>query len=137
MSSGRLYRTRAGRHTCYDRVVFDVLGTDPISYVVRYVPEVTADGSGEPVPVPGRGKLEVIVRAPVLLDEEDNEFPSIGGDLVPAASLRGWDSLRAVRFAGSFEGQSTIAVGVDAERPFRVWIMKTGTARHVVVDIAH
>jgi hypothetical protein len=142
MTASPLVRTRAGRHACYDRVVFDIGGTQDVSYHVRYVPVVASDGAGEPVPVPGRAALEVIVRAPIVGTEEGTEappasIPRIGDDLVGTASLSGWESLRAVRFAGSFEGQSTIAVGVDGKRPFRVWIQERDSSRHVVLDIAH
>jgi hypothetical protein len=41
-----------------------------------------------------------------------------------------------VAFAGSFEGQTTVAVGVRERRPFRVWISGERHYRHVVLDIA-
>jgi hypothetical protein len=42
-----------------------------------------------------------------------------------------------VTFAGSFEGQSTIAVGVGEERPFRVWVIGDESYRRMILDIAH
>jgi hypothetical protein len=50
-----------------------------------------------------------------------------------------WPSLWAVRFAGSFEGHSTFAVGVRAKLPFRVFtqVGPQDAIRRVVVDIAH
>ena len=50
---------------------------------------------------------------------------------------RGWRALDAVKFAGSFEGQTTFAVGVDARVPFRVQTLPDDAVTHVVLDIAH
>jgi hypothetical protein len=140
MSPAALYLVRAGRHACYDRVVFDVNGPYPVGFVARYVPVVTSDPRGEAVPVAGNAALEVVVRAP-MRDAEGHQplrpEPDIGDALVAPETLHGWDSLRAVTFAGSFEGQSTVAVGVGEERPFRVWVIGDESYRHVILDIAH
>ena len=45
--------------------------------------------------------------------------------------------MREATFAGSFEGQTTIAVGVSAELPFRVGAFERDGYSHVYVDIAH
>lgn len=45
-----LYLVRAGRHECFDRVVFDINGPADVGYFAQYVPLVRADGSGAPVP---------------------------------------------------------------------------------------
>jgi hypothetical protein len=142
MTPAALYRVRAGRHSCYDRVVFDLNGGEAVGYTARYVPVVTADGSGEPVSVDGRAVLEVVVRAPVRGTDSQGHQPSVGPpavgeDLVAPAKLAGWASLTEVAFAGSFEGQTTLAVGVRERRPFRVWISGEQHYRHVVLDIAH
>lgn len=142
MSPSPLYLTRVGRHACYDRVVFDINGSEAVGFVARYVPVVTADGSGEPVPVTGRAVLEVVVRAPIHgADNQGHQpwrgAPTVGEDLVGPAEISGWSSLRAVTFAGSFEGQTTLAVGVRERRPFRVWVSSEPGYRHVVLDIAH
>jgi len=59
-----LYLVRTGRHDCYDRVVFDINGPSDVGFSVRYVPEVTADATGTPIPVGGGAALQVVVRAP-------------------------------------------------------------------------
>ena len=41
------------------------------------------------------------------------------------------------RLDGSFEGQTTFAVGVDARAPFRVHTLPDDAVTHVVLDIAH
>jgi hypothetical protein len=63
MNPAPLYLVRAGRHACYDRVVFDVIGPYPVGFVARYVPVVTSDARGDAVPVAGNAALEVVVRA--------------------------------------------------------------------------
>lgn len=142
MSAAPLYLVRVGRHPCYDRVVFDVNGPQAVGYTVRYVPVVQADGSGKPVPVAGGAALEVVVRAPMLgTDSQGHQpgsrVPAVGDDLVPRSRVTGWSSLRQVAYAGSFEGQTTTAIGVRARLPFRVFVTGDRGYRHIVIDIGH
>lgn len=142
MSPSALYLTRVGRHACYDRVVFDINGPQAVGVAVRYVPVVLVDPTGTPVPVAGRAVLQVTVRAPILgVDSEGHQpwrtAPKVGQSLVPSSGISGWKSLRAVTFAGSFEGQTNMAVGVREKLPFRVLVTSERGYRHVVVDIAH
>ena len=142
MSAAPLYLVRVGQHGCYDRVVFDVNGPEAVGYAVRYVPVVRADGSGQPVPVAGTAALEVVVRAPIRgTDSQGHQpgtrVPVVGDDFVSPGRVAAWSSLRQVAFAGSFEGQTTIAVGVRVRLPFRVFVTGDRGYRHVVVDIAH
>ena len=141
-SSAPLYHVRAGRHACYDRVVFDVNGPDAVGYAVRYVPLVRADGSGKPVPVAGGAALEVVVRAPILgTDSQGHQpgsrVPAVGEDLVAPSRVTARSSVRQVSFAGSFEGQTTVAVGVRDRLPFRVFVTTDRGYRHVVLDVSH
>jgi len=140
-----LYLVRVGRHECYDRVVFDlnsvVPGADVAGYAVAYVDgEVTADASGEPVPTAGRSALQIVVRAPIWGTSGHQPWrpaARIGDDLVPVAELRGWSTFQQIAFAGSFEGTTTIAVGLPAELPFRVGSYERDGYTHVYVDVAH
>jgi hypothetical protein len=141
MSAADLYKVRAGHHTCFDRVVFDVNGTAPVDASVRYVRVVLSDPAGQPVKVSGRAALQVVVRAPYLGagssgHQPYRQVPRIGARLVPAATLAGLAVVRDVRFAGTFEGISTVAVGVQGRLPFRVFVTRDHGARHVVVDVA-
>lgn len=144
-SPAPIYLTRIGRHECYDRVVFDLNGPEPIGYHVGYVPVVTEDGSGREIPVQGGAALQVIVRAWPQGSPGDESgrqpgraFPRSGEYLHGPGGLENWGALRAVRAAGAFEGQSTFAVGTRDRLPFRVttWVDSSRTA-HVIVDIAH
>jgi len=143
-STDALYLVRVGQHDCYDRVVLDINGPNEVGYLVRYVPVVTADGSGDPIPVAGGAALMVIIHTPPLgFDSGGHQpgkvFANTGDHLYPAAELDGWRSLRAVRFAGYFEGQSTLAVGVRDNLPFRVFTQldPTSQIRRIIIDIAH
>lgn len=142
MSPGPLYLVRVGQHACFDRIVFDLNGSEPVGYVVRYVPVVAADPSGKPVTVAGRAVLQVVVRAPILGKDDEGHQPwrnppAVGDDLVARARIEGWASVREIAFAGSFEGQTTIAVGVSQQLPFRAFVTAEAGYRHVVVDVAH
>ncbi len=115
---------RTGRHACFDRLVVDLQGRAP-GYDVRYVGTVTRDGSGFPVPLKGGAKLQIIMRAP-------SERP------FKAPDVRGYDTFRQVAYAGSFEGQTTVGVGVRARLPFRVTtVAGPGSNSRLVVDVAH
>ncbi len=142
MSRAPLYLVREGQHPCYDRVVFDINGPAPASYVVRYVPQVLSDAAGKPVPVAGSAVLQVVVRAPIWGTDDQGHQPwrtppAVGADLISPAQVAGWSSLAEAKFAGSFEGQTTIALGVRAQLPFRVLVTGDAATRHVIVDIAH
>ena len=143
-SSSALYNSRIGRHDCYDRVVFDVNGPGPVGYDVRYVPVVSEDGSGKPIPVASEAALQVVVRAPAQGSQGDASghqpgvvFAPSGARLHGPGGLENWGCLREVRSAGSFEGQTTLAIGVRDKLPFRVdtWTDSNQTT-HVSVDLA-
>lgn len=140
LSPAELSGVRVGRHACYDRVVFDIDGPEPVGFNAAYVPVVRADGSGEEVPVAGAAALEVVVRAPFLGTGDPaawQDMPRTGDSLVAASQLSGWNALRGVAFAGSFEGQTTVAVGVQEKRAFRVWTLRSADGQRVILDIAH
>lgn len=139
-----LYLVRAGQHECFDRVVMDVNGEGDVGYQVSYVPVVSADGSGKPFPVAGKAALQVVVHAPAQGSDDTGHQPgkilaNAGDRLYPAAKLADWQSLREIRFAGSFEGYTTMAIGVQGKLPFQVTttLDKTDKVRHLVIDIAH
>jgi hypothetical protein len=137
----RLYDVRAGRHACFDRLVVDVGGEDTTfgSYSVRYVPVVRQDGSGEPVPVRGAADLEIVVRAPAY--DEQGRPTFLPADPREVVDVGGYTTFRQVAWAGSFEGSSTLALGVRARLPFRVFSV-AGTPNsddtpRLVIDVAH
>lgn len=132
-STGEVTNVRAGRHACYDRLVLDVSG-DARGYFVRYVSgdHVHMDGSGRAVPLRGGARLEVVATAPAA--HTDAWFLP-NGELIDTTGYR---TFRHVAWAGSFEGQTTIGLGVRARLPFRAFLLDgPGSGSRLVVDVAH
>ena len=132
---------RAGRHQCFDRLVVDLGGQDITfgSYDVRYVTQVYADGSGDAVPVRGAADLQIILTAPAYDEYGNATFaPANRSEVV---NVSGFSTFRQVAWAGSFEGRTTMALGVRARLPFRVFTLdgvpNSGDTPRLVIDVAH
>jgi hypothetical protein len=66
---------------------------------------------------------------------ESTYVPANASELV---NVSGFTTFRQVAWAGSFEGQSNIGLGVRARLPFRVFTLDgPGTASRLVIDVAH
>ena len=138
MTARQIRHARAGQHACFDRLVIDLngYGTAATGYDVRYVDQVTQDGSGHVVPLRGGAKLQIVIKAPA-------NDPS--GELVwnldrpnEAVDVTGFSTFRQVAYAGSFEGQTTIGLGVRARLPMRVFRLDgPQTGQRIVIDVAH
>ncbi|WP_433159178.1 AMIN-like domain-containing (lipo)protein [Kribbella sp. CA-247076] len=135
MTVAPVTNVRTGRHACYDRLVVDVRGR-AAGYDVRYVTNVTQDGSGSVVPLRGGAKLQVVVRAPAHTTAGQPTYrPANRRELT---SVAGYSTFRQVAYGGSFEGQTTIGLGVRARLPFRVFTLAgPGSNTRLVVDVAH
>jgi hypothetical protein len=134
-STGHLANVRAGRHKCFDRLVLDVAG-DPAGYVVRYANQVRADGSGQLIPLRGGARLEIVATAPAYnVQGEPTYQPTNRSEVV---NVKGWRTFRQVAWGGSFEGQTTVGLGVRARLPFRAFYLDgPGNGSRIVVDVAH
>jgi hypothetical protein len=120
---------RTGRHDCYDRLVLDLNGGPAAAYRVEYVDAVLNDPRGDVVPLRGGARLKIVAFVPT------NGTPANPTEL---ANVSGYQTFRQVAFAGSFEGQTTIGLGVRARLPFRVFTLTgPGTGSRVVIDVAH
>jgi hypothetical protein len=126
-STPTLVDVRAGRHTGFDRVVFEFRGAVPATRRIGYVDQLTQDGSGEPVELAGGADLQVVFEG---ADAHDG-----GGS--PTVSPRrfspGFTALKEVAQVGDFEAVVTYGLGVDRRRPFKVATL-SGPSR-LVVDI--
>jgi hypothetical protein len=127
---------RTGRHACFDRLVIDLAG-GTTGYDVRYVSSVRQDGSGILVPLRGGSRLQIVVRAPAynINTGKATYAPKNNKEL---ANVTGYRTFRQVAFAGTFEGQTTLGLGVRARLPFRVFTLPgPGAGGRVVIDVAH
>jgi hypothetical protein len=132
---------RAGRHACFDRLVIDLGGQDVSfgSYDVRYVPQVYSDGQGDAVPVRGAADLQIIVGAPAYDDRGNATYTP--ADRREVVDVAGYTTFRQVAWAGTFEGRTTLALGVRARLPFRVFtldgVANSDDTPRMVIDVAH
>lgn len=127
MTRGEIIEVRTGTHRCFDRVVIEVDTRDRVGFRTGYVSAITRDGSGAPVSVDGAAVLRVVVDAPA------------GAKFAQCASTYDWASLRGLVCAGSFEGMTTFAIGLDHRVPFAAYHLANeakGTMR-IVIDFAH
>jgi hypothetical protein len=136
---------RSGRHACFDRLVVDLAGREP-GFTVRYVGQVTEDGSGRVVRLRGGARLQVTVYAPAYDADGDPTYtPANRRELTgpfpptdPHIGVTGYRTFRQVAWAGTFEGSTTAGLGVRARLPFRVLQLPgPGTGSRVVIDVAH
>lgn len=128
---------RTGRHDCYDRLVLDLNGGPAAAYRVEYVDAVYQDGSGKLVPLRGGARLKIVVYAPSY-DVVDGHPTYIPADPTELSNVAGYQTFRQVADAGSFEGQTTLGLGVRARLPFRVFTLAgPGSGSRLVIDVAH
>ena len=111
----------------YDRVVVDL--TKPLGhYTVQYVPQVIADGSGNPVHLAGKAFLNVRFNA---VGHDDNGHGTITTSTDQVAD---WGSLREVRLVGDFEAVMNFGIGLRASTDF---VVSTLTSpNRLVIDVA-
>ncbi|WP_309979680.1 hypothetical protein [Arthrobacter oryzae] len=136
MSTASVTDVRTGQHLCFDRMVVNLNG--PVAgYTAQYVPRVVQDGSGFTVPLQGRAFLQVTVNAPSYDSESGNltYSPAANAEL---SNVTGYQTFRQVAYAGSFEGYTSIGLGVRARLPFRVFTLDgPGSGSRLVIDVAH
>jgi hypothetical protein len=130
MTRAAVLRVRAGRHACFDRLVIDIgKGARP-GYRARYVQRIVQDGSGKVIRVRGHAKLLITVLAPA-----GKSYPANGRNL---ANVAGFSAFRQIAGAGSFEGLTSVGVGLRARLPFRVMVLsEPGHRSRIVLDVAH
>lgn len=128
-----LTNIRTGRQACYDRMVFDMQNST-VGYRVRYVDNVYSEGGGVLIPLNGGAKLQITVQAPSYdINTWQTTYPGVVGQTLPNVNLSGYQTFRDAKFAGSFEGYTSVGLGVRARLPFRVFQLDN----RLVVDVAH
>jgi hypothetical protein len=131
-----LVNVRAGQHPCYDRLVLD-FAAGPSKFHVRYVPAVTTQARGDVLPLRGGAFLEVVALTTIydMNTGAPTYLPANRNELV---TVTGWRTFRQIAYGGSFEGYTTIGLGVRARLPFRVFTLPgPGTHSRLVIDVAH
>jgi hypothetical protein len=129
---------RVGRHDCWDRLVIDLNGLPEAGYRVRYTDGFRALGSGTPLAISGGAVLTITADAPAYDTNGQRTVPwSVGTHIVSPSqfSAGGFRTFRDLVYGGSYEGQTTIGLGVRARLPFRVFSLTSPT--RLVVDVAH
>jgi hypothetical protein len=129
---------RAGHHACFDRLVVDLgWATGFDAYDVRYVSQVSEDGSGQALPLRGGADLQITLPA--------NHYDSRGRihyappDRSELVDVSGFQTFRQVAWAGALEGETTLGLGTRARLPFRVFVLPGPAAgqQRVVIDVSH
>jgi len=84
----------------------------------------------------GRAFLQITVTGPAYDDGGNSTYnPADRNELT---NVGGYQTFRQVAWAGSFEGYSTIGLGVRGRLPFRVFTLDgPGAGSRLVVDVAH
>jgi hypothetical protein len=117
-------RVRYAAHAGYDRIVFDIPGALP-GYTVKYVSQVIADGSGQPVPVPGSYYL-LIVFNPAQAHGDDGTATISGTHRINLPMIKSYV------VASDYEGYVSVALGLNAKAGFHV----AELSGRVYVDVA-
>ncbi|HUC90272.1 MAG TPA: hypothetical protein VMR45_05715 [Patescibacteria group bacterium] len=120
---------------CYDRVVIN-LGETAVHYNVRYVNDVTTQGKGDSLSLSGGAKLAIDIDAASYSTDSvpwQTVYPATVGQTLPGVNLNGYASLKDAKWGGSFEGQSTIGLGIKSKLSFRV----VTDGNQMYIDIAH
>lgn len=127
---------RAGRHGCFDRLVFDIRGKAP-GFNARYVTNVHRAGAGHLLPLRGGAKMEIAI----IVQGERHADGSVGWQPPNSdelANVTGFRTFRQVADANSNSAAQFIGLGVRARLPYRIFTLDgPGTGSRVVVDVAH
>jgi hypothetical protein len=128
--SGRqaeMFGVVTGCHPTFDRFVIRARFATP-GYDVRYVNQIIADGSGQPVTLPGTRRIRVLIR--------DARGHTTGGtNLLPGVVTPLCPNLRQIKKAGDFEGVVSFGLGLRRKTGFRVF--RLTAPRRIVIDVAH
>ncbi|MET4093895.1 hypothetical protein [Arthrobacter sp. UYCu712] len=112
-----LYAIGAGQHPAenppYDQLSFRFQGGFP-SYELEFVPELLADGSGLPVPLPGAGAVLQVVFRGAQAHTADGTSSTVTAAPPPAI---GYQALAGYAPAGDFEGVLSYGIGVGRSMP--------------------
>ena len=118
---------RAAKHAGFDRLVFEFRGGLPAYREVRYVQQVLGAGSGEPVRLAGRAKLQVEFRNAVAND-------GAGHPTVPYDTAYALKNIHEVVLSGDYEGETSFGVGLSKATALHVFTLRSPD--RVVIDVS-
>jgi hypothetical protein len=130
-------------HDCYQGVIFGINGAADVVFRVEYVDTVYTEAKGDPLIIPGaHAYLQVVILAPAQGSDENGhqpgkEPPPVGGYVLGPDACNDSQPVCGILFGGTFEGQSTFAIGLSAELPFRAQSQVQGATTMVAVDVAY
>lgn len=126
---------RAAEQGGFDRVTVEFQGTFG-AWQARYVPAVTEDPTGDPVPLEGEAFIQLVIQNATF----DNLFQAEGG--VPHVAYSGprmispgLPTVRQVAGAGDFEAVLSLGIGVSKQAGMRAYRLENPS--RLVIDIAH
>lgn len=121
---------RTGPVDGYQRVVVDLGGAGTPGWLVDYTDSPSAGGSGDPVDVAGGAYLQVVVRG--VGYPSDTGVSEYAG---PRAITPDTDGpVQQIVYTSVFEGQAQVFLGLDSQRPFRVFGL--ADPARLVIDVA-
>ncbi len=126
---GTLVAVRAASHDGYDRITFEFTGARP-GYAIKYVPRVTQDASGAPVPLIGQAFMSIVFMGAQA--HNDSGEPTYTG---PHRITTDFSSLKQAAFAGDFEGYVSFGLGLDDRVGFRV--LELSNPARIAIDVAN
>jgi hypothetical protein len=121
-----LVDVRAFRRSTYDRVVWEFRGGLPATRFARYVPELTEDGSGEPIRIAGDAILQLTVFQANAHDES-------GTTTAQRRLVLGGGNVIEVVQSGDFEATVSYGVGLARRQSFRLFTLRSPD--RVVLDV--
>lgn len=122
-----LVAVRAARHPRFDRIVFQFDTPTAPAATVAYVPQLIGEGSGLPVPVPGRAVINVRFTGAVAHDED-------GHATIDTTRAFALPNIMSLRSGGDFEAVVNLGVGVARRTAFHVH--RLANPGRVVVDVS-
>ncbi|WP_446663573.1 AMIN-like domain-containing (lipo)protein [Flexivirga sp. B27] len=135
LTSDTVRGVRSGRHTCYDRLVIDLSGYGhSTGYTVRYVSSVHGP-SGAPVSLAGGARIQIDVNA--AASDAQGRPTYRPADPRHVVNVAGYRTFRQVAYVASFEGRSTLGLGVRARLPMRAFVIQDPGGQRLVIDVAH
>jgi hypothetical protein len=136
MSGASVTGIRSGQHTCFDRLVIDIRGK-AAGYNVRYVSKVVQDGSGQPIKLRGGAFLQVTANSPSY-DSTTGTATFTPANRSEVTNVSKYQTFRQLAWAGSYEGYTTLGLGVRARLPFKAYTLPgAGNTSKLVIDVAH